>query len=519
MRRLLATLSVAALGAVPVASCGSGTSGDAPVTRCPSKLDYESCVVDDAAGTFDCSTATPASCPDTGADRDFAALTGYLKKAGFAPDSTSLEDVHIDGAEPWRELVVSMKSSDGSGRTAQLGYDVKSDGSHTSQAAILDDDGSVLYGLGVSKDGAVGKYHADSRTLPSLQALGAAVDGGRAERPSADAGATDAPTADAGIGTSSAALTFDVCGVLCSQAIKRATCYPAMKAVCAATSIDFFPCLLLRALVCSLEDTSGLCRQICGPTCPEDQRRCFKMTCCTLCEDCVGDGVCQRNDSLLCDGRCCPAGQTCVKDGATPDGACRDCPLGEVTCPSGPGLCFTEDENNCGACGVKCAAGEKCCDSRCVDTSTDDDDCGGCGSAATTQSAEFRCTGGEACIDGKCVDCGDGSCASPFATGACVLKLAEADVDGPAGLLGWCYDDLTRDECTPSEGGFVPTWVDATCDSQGLVIGTCSGEPLAYTQAYYSDYVDYLSHVSASTPSEQVADLEAHCTSSGGMWR
>ncbi len=134
----------------------------------------------------------------------------------------------------------------------------------------------------------------------------------------------------------------------------------------------------------------------------------------------------------------------------------------------------TEDPNNCGGCGVKCATAEAChggmctcssgtfCDEACVDTMADPDNCGTCNmkclAVETCQAGMCACPSGElcngACVDkqtdpdncGKCtVKCGGnetcqaGVCGcKSFQTscsGVCVDKLADPKNCGACGTV------------------------------------------------------------------------------------
>jgi serine/threonine protein kinase len=92
------------------------------------------------------------------------------------------------------------------------------------------------------------------------------------------------------------------------------------------------------------------------------------------------------------------------------------CPSGQTRC-DGACAVLAEDEANCGACGVACAAGTQCTSGRCVtscsagltdcagvcrDLTTDTRHCGACGRA---------CAAGQVCSEGRCAV----SCAAGFA--------------------------------------------------------------------------------------------------------
>lgn len=104
--------------------------------------------------------------------------------------------------------------------------------------------------------------------------------------------------------------------------------------------------------------------------------------------------------------------------GATPTccaGACvntatneRNCGSCGETCPPGQTCCggtcanLATDEANCSACGASCGAGQACCGGVCLDTSEDPENCGGCGTACGANAV-----------------CEEGACACPPDTLAC----------------------------------------------------------------------------------------------------
>ncbi|MGH7282048.1 MAG: hypothetical protein ACRELY_11030 [Polyangiaceae bacterium] len=134
------------------------------------------------------------------------------------------------------------------------------------------------------------------------------------------------------------------------------------------------------------------------------------------------NGVCttvdaDQNNCGAC-GKVCPAGELCSS------GSCGSSCTGGLTQCGSKCVDTQNDPNNCGGCGgpdgggscpicqdgvcrTQCLGGQavKFCKNRCVDTQSDPDNCGNC---AGNPGAEV-CTGAEVCSSGSCVlSCGAG---------------------------------------------------------------------------------------------------------------
>ncbi|GMV13634.1 MAG: hypothetical protein AMXMBFR56_18580 [Polyangiaceae bacterium] len=107
----------------------------------------------------------------------------------------------------------------------------------------------------------------------------------------------------------------------------------------------------------------------CG-TCPpgmvcENQRcRCTAATQCGSGADveCSGEGRC------VCDGDQCRPGEVCEPGGNGPRCSCnggQDCSNNQICCASGCASPWSSEEN-CGACGRACGAGQQCIAGNCV---------------------------------------------------------------------------------------------------------------------------------------------------------
>lgn len=125
-------------------------------------------------------------------------------------------------------------------------------------------------------------------------------------------------------------------------------------------------------------------------------------------DDCDGE-----MDNIPLDGTSCT--QSSTGNGACKAGALWKCVDGAQKCVDAPkaaercdgrnvdedcdgkideGFNLAGDSNNCGACGVTCATGLRCCAGHCVNTNTSNDHCSACNNSCT----------GKTCCGGSCVD-------------------------------------------------------------------------------------------------------------------
>jgi len=117
---------------------------------------------------------------------------------------------------------------------------------------------------------------------------------------------------------------------------------------------------------------------------------------------------------------CGKCSQVCASNRSCVAGACvctsnANCSTGQLCC-SGACVDTRSDEANCGACGAACTSTQTCCSSSCKTLATDINNCGTCGS--TCDSHSDRCTAGQ-CKCGTANSCGgfDRCCTNGCARG------------------------------------------------------------------------------------------------------
>ena len=179
------------------------------------------------------------------------------------------------------------------------------------------------------------------------------------------------------------------------------------------------------------------------------------------------------------------------------DPACEPCPTGQERCN---GVCIDTqtDEANCGSCGNACTTGETCeagvcsgdpgctppqteCNGTCTDTQTDPNNCGECANACApgqtcTAGDCTGCATGQTDCNGTCVDLsGDeancGTCGTACQTGqTCQNGTCSGCTDGKTECNGSCVD-LTSDEQNCGACG-------TACDTgETCTNGTCTAGP------------------------------------------
>ncbi|MFP4600798.1 MAG: hypothetical protein ACLFVJ_21285, partial [Persicimonas sp.] len=191
--------------------------------------------------------------------------------------------------------------------------------------------------------------------------------------------------------------------------------------------------------------------------------------------DAVSDASSGGSDAT--DTRPQPSDADDARDDTGPDYS-EECPAYQALC-DGECIPASADPDNCGGCGVSCAADQVCsggrcieqnecmsnlkaCDRRCVDLMNDDDHCDDCGEA---------CPDGEGCVNGECVtrvELGD-----PPAK--CVDGGPPIDIDADPGQPAQCGANV-------AERTFL--WGLCSCDDIDINDGL-------FVDAYDSNYGPY----------------------------
>jgi hypothetical protein len=164
------------------------------------------------------------------------------------------------------------------------------------------------------------------------------------------------------------------------------------------------------------------------------------------------------------------------------------CQAGETDC-NGTCVDLSTDNNNCGSCGSACSSNQSCqsgqcmdvgcssgltdCSGTCVDLSTDNNNCGSCGST---------CSSNQSCQSGQCMDVG---CSSGLTdcSGTCVDLSTDNNNCGGCGTAcssnqscqsGQCMDVGCSSGLTDCSGACVDTFSDSSnCGGCGTI---CSSD-------------------------------------------
>ncbi len=199
----------------------------------------------------------------------------------------------------------------------------------------------------------------------------------------------------------------------------------------------------------------------CGNVCPSNDS-CVGAVC-TPSTSCNGGPICTGGE------QCCPSGCTNVNTDPDNCGYCGNACVPGGTCAGG--ACQT-----CNG-GPVCTGSDTCCPGGCVNTSIDPSDCGYCGNI---------CAAGDSCIGGKCQTspaCGTGPACTGGETccsGECVNTTSDANnCDGCGNVCQTGYSCVAS-TCTPNGGVFNPV-VNPTYLSPGAHAYTSINIPAGVT--------------------------------------
>jgi hypothetical protein len=224
---------------------------------------------------------------------------------------------------------------------------------------------------------------------------------------------------------------------------------------------------------------------------------------CTTPADCPPGNECA---TATCTGELCGllalmAGTEC-SGGTCQNGACIACPVAKCA-----GVCVdtATDANNCGGCGTACPQGIACtagacecpdagtvCAAACTDTSTDVANCGTCGQACAAGAAcaggACACPPGQTVCSGTCVDltsddnncgaCGHGclggactaSVCQPFVLASHILPYDIAVEGGTVYWTDWADQFAGSVMTVPVSGGTPSTLVSGLDDAEALAV-------------------------------------------------
>ena len=226
------------------------------------------------------------------------------------------------------------------------------------------------------------------------------------------------------------------------------------------------------------------------------------LSCCgAVCVDVTDD----PNNCGGCGLTCATAkGEACLNDQCcipVPGGMCStavcNCNLGETCCGARGCIDTATDNENCGACGHACQNGGSCVSSMCTATCAGGPECGKgqscCANGCSTVTSDplncgacgVVCNPGQACVTGMCVDtCGDGGGSCQAGESCCPSGCANTQADPfncggcniQCGATASCVDG----SCVAEEGAFDPT-VNPTYLSPGVHNFTTINVPAGVT--------------------------------------
>jgi hypothetical protein len=147
------------------------------------------------------------------------------------------------------------------------------------------------------------------------------------------------------------------------------------------------------------------------------------------------------------------------------------------------GFDLQKDPQNCGKCGKTCGSGEMCCAGNCVNTQTDDANCGVCGAP--------KCGAGTKCCSGTCKAVADGgTCDMPMPCGNCganeeccngTCVNTKTDVNN-CSKCGQVCKSGTRPGCCA--GSCVDLASESTCGRCDRTCGILDGGTLCHCAMY-----------------------------------
>lgn len=220
--------------------------------------------------------------------------------------------------------------------------------------------------------------------------------------------------------------------------------------------------------------SSGACtganpcaKPVCTPNC--DRKVCGSDGCSGQCGTCDPDQVCA-------DGRCawtCPGGQKNCAGECIPSNQCctsSDCPAAIPDCCGGACVDMTSDDRNCGGCGVRCSRDEACIGGQCE---------GACASYGASE-----CETPSTTCDANIITCGgnDNCWAMPTTSGCCACSAAPGRSHRPCSGNQDCVSAARCDEIVPGNGfcsgdSDLPCREDADCASLLTCrSGACGGQ-------------------------------------------